>query len=176
VKALRRCTKKPLWVKLSPNVTDISEIARAAEEGGADALVVANTLLGMAVDVERRRPLLPNVTGGLSGPAIRPVALRLVWQAHSAVDLPVVGVGGIASAEDVVAFLLCGASAVEVGTMNFVEPDATVRILDRLLEWLTSHGARARDLVGALEIESPSREKPPAPKTKRFARTGKEKS
>ncbi len=151
VAALRERTDKPLWVKLSPNVTDVTEIARAAARAGADALVVANTLLGMAVDVERRRALLPNVTGGLSGPAIRPVALRLVWQVTHAVDLPVVGVGGIASVEDVVAFLLCGAAAVQVGTMNFVRPSIAVELIDGLDRWLQEHGETVRVLQGALE-------------------------
>ncbi|MFH0911345.1 MAG: dihydroorotate dehydrogenase [Planctomycetota bacterium] len=154
VQRLRRRTGKPLWVKLSPNVTDIAPIARAVEGEGADALVVANTLLGMAVDIERRRPVLPNVTGGLSGPAIRPVALRLVWQARQAVAIPIIGVGGVASHEDAVAFFLCGASAVEVGTMNFVRPDATVRLVEDLAEWLQAHHETVRGLVGALDLEA----------------------
>ncbi|MBN1258109.1 MAG: dihydroorotate dehydrogenase [Planctomycetes bacterium] len=148
---LRKRTRKPLLVKLSPNVTDITEIARAAEGSGADVLVVANTLLGMAIDIERRRPILTNITGGLSGPAIHPVALRLVWQVSQAVNLPVVGVGGIASAEEVVAFLMCGASAVEVGTMNFIDPAATMKILEDFTSWLAGHGESARSIVGALQ-------------------------
>jgi dihydroorotate dehydrogenase (NAD+) catalytic subunit len=147
---LRKLTPKPMLVKLSPNVTDIAEVARATEAAGADALVVANTLLGMAVDVRTRRPVLANITGGLSGPAVRPVALRLVWQTHRAVRIPVVGVGGVASAEDAVAFLLCGASAVEIGTMNFVEPGITERVVDGLAKWMTDEGETVDNLVGAL--------------------------
>jgi len=151
VRAVRERTGKPLFVKLSPNVADIRAIARAAEAGGADAVVVANTLLGMAVDVEKRRPVLANVTGGLSGPAIRPVALRLTWQVAGAVGIPVIGCGGIASAEDVVAFLLCGASAVEVGTMNFVDPPLAGRLPAELGEWLSARGETVESLIGRLE-------------------------
>jgi dihydroorotate dehydrogenase (NAD+) catalytic subunit len=153
---LRRRTAQPLWVKLSPNVTDITEPARAAEAAGADALVVANTLLGLVVDVETRRPVLGNGTGGLSGPAVRPVALRLVRQVHEAVQVPIIGVGGVASAEDAVAFLLCGASAVEVGTMNFVEPAICQRLAADLEAWLFTHNETAEGLVGALESEPPA--------------------
>ena len=152
VRDLRRRTDRPLWVKLSPNVTDIGEPARAAEAAGADALVVANTLLGLAVDVDRRRPVLANVTGGLSGPAVRPVALRLVWQARQATALPIVGVGGIATAEDVVAFLLCGASAVEVGTMNFIEPGVAARLVDDLDARLADRDETVGELIGALDL------------------------
>jgi len=122
------CTRLPLWVKLSPNVTDISEFARACEEAGADALSVINTLVGMAIDVEKRRPRLAYVTGGLSGPAIKPIALRMVWQACRAVKIPVIGVGGIATTEDALEFLIAGARAVQVGTANFYNPAASQQI------------------------------------------------
>lgn len=148
---LRKLSSKPMWVKLSPNVTDITTIARAAEDAGADAVTVSNTLLGMAVDVERRRPILSNITGGLSGPAVHPVALRLVWQVSRAVKIPVVGVGGIASVEDVVAMLLCGASAVQVGTMNFVKPDTLATLNNGLRDWLEAHDATVASLVGTLQ-------------------------
>jgi dihydroorotate dehydrogenase (NAD+) catalytic subunit len=127
---VRRCTGKPLWIKLSPNVTDIAAIARAAEESGADAVSLINTIIGMAVDLRTRRPRLSNVTGGLSGPAIKPVALRMVWEAARAVRIPVIGIGGIRSAEDALEFLLVGASAVQVGTANFRNPRACIEILD----------------------------------------------
>jgi dihydroorotate dehydrogenase (NAD+) catalytic subunit len=149
--AVRGATSLPLWVKLSPNVTDIAAVARAVAGAGADALTVANTFVGMAVDIERRRPVLANVTGGLSGPAIHPLALRLVWQVARATDLPVIGVGGIRSVREVVAFLLAGASAVEVGTMNFVEPDLAGRLVRDLGAWCSAHGTTVGDLVGALE-------------------------
>lgn len=127
---VRGCTGKPLWVKLSPNVTDIACIARAAEEGGADAVSLINTIVGMAVDHRSRRPELSNVTGGLSGPAIKPVALRMAWEAAKAVRIPVIGVGGIQSAADALEFFLVGASAVQIGTANFRNPRACVDILE----------------------------------------------
>jgi dihydroorotate dehydrogenase (NAD+) catalytic subunit len=127
-KTKKVCTRLPLWVKLSPNVTDISEFARACEEAGADALSVINTLVGMAIDVEKRRPRLAYVTGGLSGPAIKPIALRMVWQACRAVKIPVIGVGGIATTEDALEFLIAGARAVQVGTANFYNPAASQQI------------------------------------------------
>ena len=127
---VRRSTDKPLWVKLSPNVTDIARIAKAAEEHGAEAVSLINTIVGMAVDHRTRRPKLSNVTGGLSGPAIKPVALRMTWQAAKAVAIPVIGIGGIQSAEDALEFLLVGASAVQVGTANFRNPRACIEILE----------------------------------------------
>jgi dihydroorotate dehydrogenase (NAD+) catalytic subunit len=142
---------KPLWIKLTPNVTDIAEIALACEEAGADALVVANTFLGMAVDIERRRPILANVTGGLSGPAIHPLALRTLWQVRQAVSCPLVAAGGIAGVQEVVAFLMTGASAVEVGAMNFVDPGLCGRLAGELDEWLAAHGETASGLVGTLD-------------------------
>lgn len=151
--AVRAVTAKPLIVKLSPNVTDIAEIARAVEAAGADAISLINTLLGMAVDARTRRPKLARVVGGLSGPAIKPVALRMVWQVYGAVSVPIVGMGGVMTAEDAVEFMLAGATAVAVGTANFVDPTATVRIVDGLVEYCREHGvARVRDLTGALEI------------------------
>ncbi len=133
---VRAATAKPLWVKLSPNVTDIGEMARAAEDAGADAVTLVNTLLGMAVDHRTRRPLLANVTGGLSGPAIKPVALRLVWEACKAVKIPVIGIGGIQSAGDALEFLLVGAAAVQVGTANFRNPNACIEIIEGIREFM----------------------------------------
>lgn len=141
---------KPLWVKLSPNVTDITTIARAVEAAGADALVVANTFLGMAVNVETRRPVLANITGGLSGPAIHPLTLRLVWQVRAAVACPIVAVGGVRSVEDVLAYLMAGASAVEVGAMNFIEPGICRRLPGELEEWLTRHDESVTAIIGTL--------------------------
>lgn len=133
---VRSATRKPLWVKLSPNVPDIGAIARAAEEAGADAVTLINTLIGMAVDPRTRRPRLSNVTGGLSGPAIKPVALRMVWEACKAVKIPVIGIGGIQTAEDALEFLLVGAAAVQVGTANFRNPNACMEIIDGIRDFL----------------------------------------
>ncbi|PYV15657.1 MAG: dihydroorotate dehydrogenase, partial [Acidobacteria bacterium] len=149
----RASTRLPLWVKLSPNVTDIREFARACEEAGADAVSVVNTFVGMAIDVERRRPRLGYVTGGLSGPAIKPVALRMVWETAQAVRIPVVGVGGIASAEDALEFLLAGARAVQVGTANFYNPAASQQVAAGLEEYCRSHRiSDINDVVGGLEV------------------------
>ncbi len=153
VRACRAASQLPMLVKLSPNVTSIAEMARVCEAEGADGVSLINTLQGMVVDVERRRPALWNVLGGVSGPAIRPVALRMVWQVAQAIDIPVCGMGGIASAEDAIAFLLCGASAVQVGTISYVNPAAVVGIRQGIEDYLERHGiARVRDLVGALEV------------------------
>lgn len=141
----KRAGDKPVWVKLSPNVTDIVEIARAAVLGGADALTCINTLTGMAVDIRTRRPRLANVIGGLSGPAIKPVALRCVWQVCRAVSAPVIAVGGISSAEDVLEFLLVGAHAVQIGTANFMRPDTAFRIAERLPELMEELGIESLD-------------------------------
>jgi dihydroorotate dehydrogenase (NAD+) catalytic subunit len=150
VSAVRAVTRRPLWVKLSPNVTDIVPLARAAAEAGADALTVANTLVGMRMDIERRRPVLANVTGGLSGPAIKPVALALVYKTAGAVAIPVIGCGGIESAADAVEFLLAGATAVQVGTATFREPGAAARIAAGLREHLRRHRLSAvSELIGA---------------------------
>ena len=152
VAALKKAAgKMPLWVKLSPNVTDIVEIAKAVEGAGADALVVANTFIGMAIDIEKRRPLIANITGGLSGPAIHPLALRLVWQTARAVSCDVIGVGGIQGVQEVVAFMLAGASAVQVGAMNFANPALCGKLVDDLGRWLANHKTTARDIIGTLE-------------------------
>ena len=153
VSAVRKAYDKTLIVKLSPNVTDITEIARAAEAAGADSVSLINTLLGMAIDAERRRPVLSTVTGGMSGPAVKPIALRMVWQVAKAVGIPVVGLGGITNATDAIEFLLAGASAIEVGTANFMDPAVTGKIVDGINEYLDRHGfASVRDIIGALEI------------------------
>jgi len=153
VAAVRPITKRPLIVKLSPNVTDIAEIARSVEAEGADAVSLINTLLGMAIDVATMRPKLARVVGGLSGPAIKPVALRMVWQVANAVDVPVVGMGGIMTGEDAVEFMLAGASAVAVGTANFVDPTATTRIIDGLESYCVGHGiGNVSELTGAMEV------------------------
>ena len=150
---VKKYTKKPVIVKLSPNVTDIVQMARAVEEAGADAVSLINTLTGMAIDVEKRQPLLGNITGGLSGPAIKPVALRMVYQAAQAVSIPVIGMGGIQTGEDVAAFLLAGASAVEIGAENFANPRAVVEAAEGLDAYLERQGIEhARDLTGALEL------------------------
>jgi dihydroorotate dehydrogenase (NAD+) catalytic subunit len=147
--ALRKATKLPLIAKLSPNVTDITEFARAAADAGCDGLSLVNTLLGMAIDVRSRKPRLANVTGGLSGPAIRPVAVRMVWQAARAVRLPIIGMGGILTAEDALEFVLAGATAVAVGTANFVEPAAAIGVIDGIGAFLAQEGvASVRELVG----------------------------
>jgi dihydroorotate dehydrogenase (NAD+) catalytic subunit len=141
----------PVWVKLSPNVTDIREFARACEDAGADALSVVNTLVGMAIDVEKRRPRLRFVTGGLSGPAIKPVALRMVWETCQAVKIPVIGIGGIACTEDALEFLIAGARAVQVGTANFYQPDASQRIALGLREYCRSHRIEdVNEIIGSL--------------------------
>jgi dihydroorotate dehydrogenase (NAD+) catalytic subunit len=152
VRETRRSSSLPLMIKLSPNVTSIAEMARVCEGEGADALALVNTLQAMDVDIETRRPVLRNVLGGLSGPAIRPVALRMVWQASRAVGLPVCGIGGIATAEDAIKFLLCGATAVQVGTANYLNPMAAAEVADGIEAWALAHDvARVADLVGALE-------------------------
>ena len=153
VSAVRKAYDKTLIVKLSPNVTDITEIARAAEGAGADSVSLINTLLGMAIDAERRRPLLSTVTGGMSGPAVKPIALRMVWQVAKAVKIPVVGLGGITNGTDAIEFLLAGASAIEVGTANFIDPAVTGKIIDEINAYLDRHGfASVRDIIGALEV------------------------
>jgi len=152
VRACRRATTKPLLVKLSPNVTSIAEMARVCEGEGADGLSLINAVQGLWIDVARRRTALRNGLGGLSGPAILPIALRMVWQARRAVKLPICGIGGIASGEDAVAFLLCGASAVQVGTITYTNPRAGLEVREGIAAYCRTHGfARARDLVGALE-------------------------
>lgn len=153
VRAVREQTTKPVMVKLTPNVTDITEIARSVEAAGADSVSLINTITGMAVDIESRRPRLANITGGLSGPAIKPVALRMVWQVARAVKIPVIGVGGIMSATDALEFLIAGASAVQVGTANFVNPKATTDILDGIESFLEQKGVvNIDDIIGTLII------------------------
>lgn len=152
VRAVRERYHKTLIVKLSPNVTDISEIARAVEAEGADAVSLINTLMGMAVDIEKRRRILSIGTGGLSGPAVKPVALRMVWQVSRAVKVPVVGLGGIMTAEDAIEFLMCGATAVEIGTANFIDPSVTIKVRDGISDWLDRHGCRSvQDIIGTAE-------------------------
>ncbi len=151
VKAVRERYHKTLIVKLSPNVTDVAEIARACEGEGADAVSLINTLMGMAVDIEKRTPLLSIGTGGLSGPAVKPVALRMVWQVAKAVKIPVVGLGGICTAEDAIEFLMVGATAIEVGTANFIDPTVTVKIRDGINTWLDNHGCRSvEEIIGVI--------------------------
>jgi dihydroorotate dehydrogenase (NAD+) catalytic subunit len=153
VRATRRATPSPLLVKLSPNVTDIREMARVCEAEGADGLSMINTLQALDVDVATRRPVLRNVLGGLSGPAIRPVALRMVWQASQAVRIPICGIGGIMNAEDAIKFLICGATAVQVGTANYLNPMAALEVAEGIEAYARENGlARVADLIGTLEL------------------------
>ena len=152
VKAVRAVYDKTLIVKLSPNVTDIAGIARSVEDAGADAVSLINTLMGMVIDIERRRPVLSISTGGLSGPAVRPIAVRMVWQVAQAVKIPVVGLGGIMNARDAVEFLLAGASAIEIGTANFIDPTLTLKVIRGIEDYLERHGCRSvREIIGAME-------------------------
>lgn len=152
VSLCREATSRPLIVKLTPNVTDITEIARAAEASGADAISLINTLLGMAIDVKRRRPVLARVVGGFSGPAVKPVALRMVWQCSKAVSVPILGMGGVTTGTDAVEFMLAGATAVAVGTANFMNPQATVDVVDGIIDYCEEQGVNdVNDLIGALE-------------------------
>lgn len=151
VRAVRERYSKTLIVKLSPNVTNISEIACAVEAAGADAASLINTLMGMAVDIEKRKKMLSIGTGGLSGPCIKPVALRMVYQVAKAVRIPVIGLGGIMTAEDAIEFLMCGARAIEIGTANFIDPAVTIKVRDGINDWLDRHGvADVNDIVGAI--------------------------
>lgn len=153
VEAVRKAYNKTLIVKLSPNVTDITEIARAVEGAGADSVSLINTMLGMAINAETRRPILSTVTGGMSGPAVKPIALRMVWQVAKVVKIPVIGLGGISSPTDVVEFLLAGASAVEIGTANFVDPSISEKCVDGLNDYLDRHGFKSvQEIIGALEV------------------------
>lgn len=152
VKAVRARYDKTMIVKLSPNVTDIAEIARAVEAEGADSVSLINTLMGIAIDIEKRKPLLSINTGGLSGPAVKPVALRMVWQVAKAVNIPVVGLGGICNAHDAIEFLMAGATAIEIGTANFIDPQVTIKVRDGINEWLDSHGCKSvKEIIGTLE-------------------------
>lgn len=152
VKAVRKSYHKTLIVKLSPNVTNIAEIARAVEDEGADSVSLINTLMGMAVDVEKRCKTLSIGTGGLSGPCVKPVALRMVYQVAKAVKIPVVGLGGISSAKDAIEFLMCGATAVEIGTANFIDPAITVKVAQGISDWLDAHGCKSvQEIIGAID-------------------------
>lgn len=153
VSACRAVTKKPLIVKLSPNVTDVVAMAKACEDAGADCLSLINTLTGMAIDLNRRRPVLANITGGFSGPAIKPIALRMVWQVARGVKLPIIGIGGIMNAVDALEFILAGATAVQVGTASFINPGAAQHIAEEMEAWLVANGvADIKSLIGALEV------------------------
>jgi dihydroorotate dehydrogenase (NAD+) catalytic subunit len=151
VRAVRQAYNKTLIVKLSPNVTNIADIARACEAEGADAVSLINTLMGMAVDIEKRQPLLSIRTGGLSGPCVKPVALRMVYDVAHAVKIPVVGLGGITTAKDAIEFLMCGATAIEIGTANFLDPAVTKKVKDGINDWLDAHGCSSvHEIIGAI--------------------------
>ena len=151
VKAVRKVYHKTLIVKLSPNVTNIADIARAVEAEGADSVSLINTLMGMAIDVEKRRPVLSIGTGGLSGPAVKPVALRMVWQVARAVKIPVVGLGGIMTARDAIEFFMAGATAIEIGTANFIDPAVTIKVRDGINRWLDEHGCQSvQEIIGVI--------------------------
>ena len=154
VSAVKKVAARPLIVKLSPNVTSIPDVARAAEDAGADALSLVNTFIAMAIDAETRKPRISNITAGLSGPAIKPIAVRMVWEASRAVNIPIIGLGGISTAEDVIEFMLAGASAVEVGTVNFLDPCACEKLVDSLEKWCLEHRIeRISELTGGLQLE-----------------------
>lgn len=152
VKAVRQRYNKTLIVKLSPNVTNIAEIAKACEAEGADSVSLINTLMGMAIDIEKRQPMLSIATGGLSGPAVKPVALRMVWQVAKAVKIPVIGLGGICNAADAIEFMMAGATAIQIGTANFLDPTVTIKVRDGINEWLDRHGCSSvSEIIGALD-------------------------
>ncbi|MDY3914718.1 MAG: dihydroorotate dehydrogenase [Phocaeicola sp.] len=152
-RAVRNVYRKPLIVKLSPNVTNIAEIAKAVEEAGADSVSLINTILGMAIDAEKRKPILSTITGGLSGPAVKPIALRMVWQVAQAVNIPVIGLGGIMTAQDAIEFLLAGATAVQIGTANFIDPTTCQKVAQGINDYLEKYGYHSvSEIVGALEI------------------------
>ncbi len=154
VTAVRNVYNKHLMVKLTPNVTSIADIAQAVEDAGADSVSLINTLLGMAIDAEKRRPIISTITGGLSGPAVKPIALRMVWQVARAVKIPVVGLGGISSATDAVEFLLAGASAIQIGTANFIDPTISIKVVDGITDYLVRHKIDSvKELIGALVID-----------------------
>ncbi len=151
VKAVREVYHKTLIVKLSPNVTDITEIAKACEDEGADSVSLINTLMGMAIDIERRQPKLSIRTGGLSGPAVKPIAVRMVWDVAHAVKIPVIGLGGIMNAEDAIEFFMAGATAIQIGTANFIDPTVTVKVKQGISDWLEKHGCkRITDIIGVV--------------------------
>ena len=151
VKAVRKVYDKTLIVKLSPNVTSVVDIAKACEAEGADSVSLINTLMGMAIDIEKRKPILSIATGGLSGPAVKPVALRMVWQVAKAVNIPVIGLGGISSATDAIEFLMAGATAIQIGTANFLDPTITIKVRDGINQWLDEHNiSDVNDIIGSL--------------------------
>lgn len=152
VKAVREAYHKTLIVKLSPNVTSIADIAKVVEDAGADAVSLINTLMGMVIDIEKRKPVLSIATGGMSGPAVKPVAVRCVWQVAKAVSIPVIGLGGIMNAHDAIEFMLAGASAIEIGTANFIDPAVTVKVANGISQWLDAHGCKsASEIIAQLE-------------------------
>lgn len=153
VKAVRSVYNKTMIVKLSPNVTDITEIARAVEAEGADAVSLINTLLGMAIDINKRKPILSTVTGGLSGPCVKPVALRMVWQTYNAVKIPIIGMGGISCWEDAIEFILAGSSAIQIGTYNFIDPTISIKVLEGIQYYMDQHNIKEiKDLIGVLSV------------------------
>lgn len=153
VRAVRQRYNKTLIVKLSPNVTDIAEIAKACEAEGTDSVSLINTLMGMAIDIEKRQPMLSIATGGLSGPAVKPIAVRMVWQVAKAVKIPVIGLGGICNAADAIEFLMAGATAIQIGTANFIDPTVTLKVRDGINEWLDRHGCTSvSEIIGALNV------------------------
>lgn len=152
-KAIRKVYDKTLIVKLSPNVTDITEIAKGVEGAGADAVSLVNTFLGMAIDAKTRKPILSTITGGLSGPAIKPLAIRMVWQVYNAVKIPIVGMGGIMNATDAIEFMLAGSSAIQIGTANFIDPQVSVKVVDGITDYMIENKiSKVTDLIGALEV------------------------
>lgn len=153
VKAVRKVYPKTLIVKLSPNVTDIASIAKAVEDAGADSVSLINTLLGMAVNAEKRTPILSTVTGGMSGAAVKPIALRMVWQVYNAVQIPIIGLGGIMNATDAIEFMLCGATAIQIGTANFIDPAVTIKVIDGINEYLNRQGCQSvTEIIGGLRL------------------------
>ena len=153
VQAVRKVYRKTLIVKLSPNVTDIAEIAKTVETEGADAVSLINTLVGMAIDAEQRKPVLSTITGGLSGPCVKPIALRMVYQTYKAVGIPIIGLGGISNWKDAVEFILAGATAIQIGTYNFIDPAVSVKVVDGINQYMDRHGIRSvKELIGALEL------------------------
>jgi dihydroorotate dehydrogenase (NAD+) catalytic subunit len=153
VKAVRKAYNKTLIVKLSPNVTSIADIAKAVEAEGADSVSLINTVMGMAINAETRKPVLSTVTGGLSGPCVKPIALRMVWQVSKAVNIPIVGLGGIMNATDAIEFFLAGASAIEIGTANFIDPSVTMKVVDGIEDYLKRHNYESiKQIIGKLEV------------------------
>ncbi len=153
IKAVRNVYKKELIVKLSPNVTSIADIALAAQDAGADAVSLINTVLGMAINAETRKPILSTITGGLSGACVKPIALRMVWQVYNAVQIPIIGLGGIMNATDAIEFMLAGATAIQLGTANFIDPTISVQVADGIADYMTRHGINdVKDLIGGLQV------------------------